>query len=328
MKIYFRWILFFLICFGVGFLHGILPKGISKRNILTPTKIEILSTDEIFLPEKIRQQIEQEFNVKISFTVTRDWDRIIAQMVATPGADLIFLPSYWAHNLAQQGLLADVSGTRKILQQKIAPDFVNASSLSISSSESLFYFLPFFWMKTEILSVNKETFPEFLTDKKESLLYLLADEDLLLKHFQTWKEQKYWDLISQKKILTMPLDRFSKELPKEGAVELRLEKERLDSKNPPLLSALLIWGAAIPVNSAHKSLVLDILDSISNAAIQEQNLLNTPFNTTFTALVSDQIPLNRRASFIRDIQIKDTLLIESKDQHAKTKLKDEFNFTL
>lgn len=321
MKNRLLWILFFLICMGVGFLHGILPRSISKQNLITPTKIEILVTDEIFLPEQTRHQIEQEFNVKLSFTVTRNWDSITAQLVASPGVDLIFLPSYWANTLAQQGLLSDISGPRKSLQKKVASDFIN------SSSQTEFSFLPFYWIKTEVRTPNNESFVEFLKNKKEQVIFLLADEDLLLKHFQTWKEQKLWDLVSQKKILTLQLDQLHGEtLPKE-ALEAPLEKEN-QTNTHPLLSALLTWGAAIPATSANKTLALDILDALTATETQENSLLQTPFNTTFSAVASDKIPLHRRASFIRDIQLKDVLIIENKDQTAKIKLKDEFNFTL
>lgn len=326
MKNRFLWFLFFSVCLGVGFLHGILPRSISKRNIISPTKIEILATDEIFLPEQTRRQIEQEFNVKLSYTVTRNWDSIIAQLVASPGVDLIFLPSYWAKALAQQGLLSDISGTRKSLQKKVASDFID------SGLQTEFNFLPFFWMKSEIRTSQNESFPDFLKNKKEPVLFLLADEDLLLKHFQTWKKQNLWSLISQKKILTLQLDQLNQNLPSQGAFEAALEsseKEKgQETKVPPYLSALLTWGAAIPATSPNKILVLDILDALTTAEAQERTLLQTPFNTTFSAVTSDKIPLHRRASFIRDIQLKDVLILEKKDQNAKIKLKDEFNFTL
>lgn len=330
MKNRFRWILFFLICLGIGFLHGTLPRGISKRSLITPTKIEILVTDEIFLPEQIRQTIEQEFNVKLSFTVTRDWNAISAQMVTSPGVDLIFLPSYWANTLAQQGLLSDISGARKNLQRKVAADFVKTANLpnTWSDSKTEFYFLPFFWIKTKIQTLHNQSFNDFLKNKNEPLLFLLADEDLLLKHFQIWKEQNLWDLVSQKKILTLQLDQFNRETPKEGAIEVSVESETQLANSPPLLSALLIWGAAVPANSPHKTLALDILDALSAASVQEKTLLNTPFNTAFSAVTSDLIPLHRRANFIRDIQLKDTIILESKERDAKIKLKDEFNFIL
>ncbi|MGZ3772061.1 MAG: hypothetical protein ACXVCY_08165 [Pseudobdellovibrionaceae bacterium] len=312
------WFLFFIICLGVGFLHGILPLSVSKKNIIASNKIEILATDEILLPEALRRQIEKDFNVKISYTVTRNWDNLIAQLVASPSVDLIFLPSYWAKTLSQQGLLADISEYRKALQKKVASDFIG--------DQSQFYFLPFFWIKTEIRTPHNESFISFLKNKSEPDLFIIADEDLLLKYFQNWKEQNIWDLASQKKVFTLQLDQLAQPRT-DAAFETPFKKESRGTEEPSP-GALLTWGAAIPSGSANKKLVADILDALTSTETQESLLLKTPFNTTFSALTSDKIPGNRRALFVRDIELKNALIIQNKDQNAKTKLKDQFNFTL
>lgn len=304
---------------GVGFLHGVLPQGLSRSYFFTPTKIQVLTTDEIFFPENIRQRLEDEFHVKFSVTVTRDWDSIIANTVSSPAVDLIFLPSYWSHSLARQNLLADISGPGKELQQRIASDF-------LGNPQEGFLFLPFYWLKTGIKTAQNETFAEYLKNNKEPLLFLLGDEDLLLKHFQTWKEQGLWEQISKKKILTLQLEELSREIPMEGALEGPLMS--ISSETQPYLSALLLWGAAIPANSENQSLVLDILTTLTSPEYQEEALLKTPFNSTFVTVTGNEIPLQRRANFIRDLQLKDTLILESKDQDAKIKLKNEFNFSL
>ncbi len=182
-------------------------------------------------------------------------------------------------------------------------------------------------MKTEIKTPNTESFSDFLKNKKEPILFLLADEDLLLKHFQVWKEQGLWDQVSQKKILTLQLDQLINRDPEEAAIEFPLLQD-LKNRKPPKDSALLIWGASIPVNSTQKNLVLEILDTMTGAEFQEKTLLKTPFNSALATVTGDEIPLQRRADFIRDLQLKDTLILESKDQDAKLKLKNDFNFIL
>nr|WP_295899216.1 hypothetical protein [uncultured Bdellovibrio sp.] len=305
---------------GVGFLHGVLPQGLSKSYFISPTKIQVLTTDEIFFPEELREKLEDELHVKFSVTITRDWDGILANTVASPSADLIFLPSFWANTLVHQNLLSDISGPRKELLQRVASDFTG-------KAQEGFYFLPFYWMKTGIKIPQEETFPDFLKNKKEPILFLLADEDLLLKHFQVWKEQGLWDQVAQKKILTLQLDQLTRELPKEGAMEASLTQE-FKGNSFPQLSALLMWGAAIPANSNQKKLVLEVLDTLTTPEYQEKFLLKTPFNSAFSTVTGNEIPLQRRATFIRDLQLKDTLILEGKDQDAKNKLKHEFNFIL
>ncbi len=306
---------------GVGFLHGVLPQGLSRSYFSSPQKIQILTTDEIFFPTELREELEEELHVKFSVTVTRDWDAILANTVASPGVDLIFLPSFWAQTLARQGLLADIAGHRKELQQRVSSDFLG------TQSQEGFYFLPFYWMKTGITTPNNEPFTDFLKNKKETILFLLADEDLLLKHFQLWKEQGVLDLVNQKKILTRQLDQMNQRKDFKEAFEGPLLEDSKDSSLPQL-SALLIWGAAIPTTSSNKDLVLEVLDTLTAAEHQEKILLKTPFNSTFTIVTGNEIPLQRRAEFIRNLQLKETLIFEKKDQEAKNKLKNDFNFIL
>lgn len=305
---------------GVGFLHGVLPQGLSKNIFVSPTKVQVLTTDEIFFPMEIRERLEEELNVKFSVTITRDWDAILANTVASPAVDLIFLPSFWASTLVHQNLLHDIASTRKELLQRVGSDFTG-------KYQEGFYFLPFYWMKTGIETPGDESFADFLKNKKETVLLLLADEDLLLKHFQVWKEQGVWDLVSQKKILTLQLDHMHRTVPEEGAMELSLNQEpKALATNQ--LSALLVWGAVVPSNSTQKDLVLDILDEMTGAQLQEKTLLKTPFNSALSTVTGNEIPLQRRAGFIRDLQLKDTLILESKDQDAKLKLKNDFNLIL
>ncbi len=305
---------------GVGFLHGVLPQGLSKSYFLSPTKIQVLTTDEIFFPAEIREKLEEELHVKFAVTITRDWDGILAHTVASPAADLIFLPSFWAKTLVHQDLLSDIAGPRKELLQRVASDFTG-------KPQEGFYFLPFYWIKTTIKAPNGESFADFLKNKKEPFLYLLADEDLLLRHFEVWKEQGLRDLVAQKKVLTLQLEHLNKDLPTQGAMEAPMLEESSQASLPQL-SALLIWGAAIPANSEKKAMVLEILDTLTTPEYQEKYLLKTPFNSAFSTVTGNDIPLQRRAEAIRNLQLKDTLILEGKDQDAKNKLKNQFDFIL
>lgn len=307
---------------GVGFLHGVLPQGITRSLFSSPRKVQVVTTDEIFFPLEVRRELEDEFQVKFSVTITRDWDSLIAKTVPSPSVDLIFLPSFWANTLAQQNLLGDIAGHRKELQQRVASDFV------ASKEQDLFYFLPFYWMKTTLVTPQRQSFSDFLKNKQKPMLFLIADEDLLLKHFEVWKSQGLWELVSQKKILTQQLDHINEhKINDEGTHEVPMRDDTQGSPDPQS-SALLIWGAVIPKNSAQKDLVLEILDTLTTPEHQERGLLKTPFNSTFFTVTAKEIPLHRRADFVRNLQLKDTLILEKKDQGAKLKLKNNFNFIL
>ncbi|MDG0816622.1 hypothetical protein [Bdellovibrio svalbardensis] len=308
----------------MGFLHGFLPQGISRDYIIRPTKVRILTTDELLFPKELRTLIEDELHVKLEVTLTRDWNVLLAKTVATPSEDIIFLPSYWATTLRQQNLLSNMALNKESeLQQRVAPDFIDTSV----ATKKTFDFLPFYWIKTGILSSKHKSFTEFLKDKTESTLFLLADEDLILKHFQIWNEQGLGSLVAQKKILTLQLDQILK-TNRKGVMEVPLNEINPDLEISNQLSALIVWGAVIPMNSDKKDLAQEILNVLTTPLLQEKVLVQTPFNSTLTQVSDQALPVQRRASYIRDLQLKDTLLIDKKDVDAKSKLKNEFNLVL
>lgn len=311
-----------MICMGVGFLHGILPQGLSRDYLSSPTKLQVLTTDEILFPPHLRERLEKELHVKFSVTVTRDWDSILAHVIASPGVDLIFLPSFWAKTFGNQHLLSDISGASERLRNRVASDFAGPATKG-------FFFFPLYWMKTSIVGPQNEPFDDFLANKKENILFLLADEDLLLRHFEIWKSQGILDTVSQKRILTLQLDQLLQEDTRLGAVEGPLLQEPpANSKVRSLLSALLVWGASVPASSTQKDVALRVLDRLSDLDYQEANLLNTPFNSTLVTMKADRIPPQRRAEAVRNLKLNDTILLENKNKDAKIELRNQFNLLL
>lgn len=307
---------------GVGFLHGVLPQGLSRSFFIRPQNIQIVTTDEILFPPEVQRQLEAELQVKFSVTITRDWASLLGNIVASPSADLIFLPAHWAETLRKQNLLADISSPQGDFRQRVASDFMP------QKNHDALTFLPFYWMKTQVQSPSGENFLSFLKNKLEPVIFLIADEDLLLGHFEKWKAQGIWDLVTQKKILTLQLDQILKKVAnKEEAVELPLRSQQ-EGDPTSEASALLVWGAVIPQNSQQKELVIDLLDTLTTVEHQESTLLNTPFNTTFSSVIGNEIPLERRAEAIRNLQLKDTLILDHKDPAAREKLKSQFNLIL
>lgn len=289
---------------------------------MRPTKVRILTTDELLFPKELRTLIEDELHVKFEVTLTRDWNILLAKTVATPSEDIVFLPSYWAATLRQQNLLSNLSRI-KDLSQKVSPDFLEAST----TTKKTFDFLPFYWIKTGFSISKNQSFEQFLKNKAADSLFLLADEDLILKHLQTWKNQGFASLLAQKKILTLQLEQILK-VDRLGASEVPLNESNPELQVANELSALLIWGAVIPANSDKKDLAREILNVLTTPHLQEKILLLTPFNSTLGQVSDQALPLQRRASYIRDLQLKETLLLEQKDVDAKSKLKNEFNLVL
>lgn len=310
-----------MICTGVGFLHGVLPHGISRDYIIRPTKVRILTTDELLFPRELRTLIEDELHVKLEVTLTRDWNTLLAKTIATPSEDLVFLPSYWAVTLRQQNLLSNLTAKDSELSQRVAPDFLDKAV-----TKNVFDFLPIYWIKTGMMIPKNQSFENFLKDKKNTTLFLLADEDLILRHLQVWRDQDLSGLVAQKKILTLQLDQILK-TDRDGVMETALNELNPDLQTDNQLSALLIWGAVIPANSDKKDLAQEILNILTTPLLQEKVLVQTPFNSTLTQVSDKALPVQRRATYIRDLQLKDTLLIDQKDINAKSRIRSDFGLT-
>lgn len=313
------WILFFMMCFVFGYFQGSSTEPLTKNSLSASQKIQVLLTDEAFFPEDLRKNIEQELNIQFSTIITRDWNKILASSIASPGADLILLPRNWAGTLQQQNLLADIDTSLPHLKDRLFADF--------KISKDGFFFFPLFWLKTSIFTKHSESFMDFLKDKKQETLFLLADEDLLLHHFETWESQGLLPLIQEKKILTLQLDQLERQVPENSAVELpiRASEGRLES-DP--LSALLVWGAVIPSSSSQPGLALKVLDSLSSKKNQERFLLKTPFNSTLLDVTGFEIPTSRRGDFIRELKLKNTIILDSKNIHAQKILREKYGLLL
>ena len=147
------------------------------------------------------------------------------------------------------------------------------------------------------------------------------------KHYDTWKEQNLLGVVAQKKILTLQLEQLTLK-DRQGAVEVPTYETQNVTPSLPQTSAIIIWGAGVPISSAKKDVAYEVLNILTTPAVQESILLKTSFNSALSQVTDLSIPLNRRASFIRNLQLKDTLFIDRKDAEANLRLKNEYGLVL
>ena len=125
----------------------------------------------------------------------------------------------------------------------------------------------------------------------------------------------------------MPLDQVGQVRDSDAVYETSL-KDEVDGSNPFYQSALLVWGAIIPDKSSQKVLAARVLRELTETKYQEKLLLASPFNSALSTVQGDQIPLHRRASHIRELKLKETLLLDKKHPDASSILRNEFGITL
>lgn len=322
-KEYFFWVILFLFFLGLGYLQGFQPQSFEKSNFIAPTKIRVLTTEEILFPKSLRAEIEKEKNVQFEVIVSRQWQDWLAHLISNDSADLLILPSYWAQSLNQQNLLAPFNSESLEMLERISPNFQK------NNPDGTLTFFPIYWMKTGFDSQRAGwNFPDYLKDKKVDSLYIWSDPDLILAHFRTWKELGYWPLLKEKKILTMDWEDLSHKNLDEDPQEWPLNETLKNPVEQTASSALIVWGFALPKNASNKVLSLSVVEAITRTNRQEQTLLSLPFSTTLAQVGEKTFPQSRRASYIRDLNLNQTIMIDSKNIEAEKKLIEEFDFTL
>src|SRR5690606_18749755 len=151
------------------------------------------------------------------------------------------------------------------------------------NSDGTMTFYPLYWMKTGLLSQkHKASFEDFLKDKASDTIYLWSDPDLILAHFRSWKKQGYWNLLKDKHILTMSWEDLAQRAVDEEPQETPMNEDNQNMLMGSQLSALLIWGFAIPKNAPDKALSLSMVEAMTKTSVQEGILLETPFSTALT----------------------------------------------
>lgn len=322
-KEHFFWVILFLFFLGLGYLQGYRPQNFEKSNFIAPTKIRVLTTEEVLFPKELRAEIEKEKNVQFEVIVSRQWQDWLAHLISNSAADLLILPSYWAQSLHHQNLLASIHEENLGILNRLAPDF------SKTNVDGSFTFYPLYWMKTGFDSKRPNwDFTQFLKEKSVDSLYIWSDPDVILAHFRAWKAQGLWPLLKEKKILTMDWEDLHRKSLDDDPQESPLNETMKNPLQGQQLSALLIWGFALPKNALNKELSLSVIEALTRTARQEQVLLNLPFSTTLTEVGDKVFPQSRRASFVRDLNLTQTLIIDSKNVEAEKKLIEEFDFTL
>jgi hypothetical protein len=322
----FLWIFLFLAFMGLGYLHGYRPQDFKKSTIIAPQKFLVLTTEETLFTPELKRILSEEHHLDIEVRVSRNWQDWIVNLISNPSADLIILPSYWANTLNKQELLTDLNaiGTESI--QRVSADFLKSNTVDHLAS-----FLPLYWLKTSFVSstANIKTLSDFAKDKNQQNLYLWLDEDLVLKHLQIWKNQGLWDGLKTKKILTMSLEDIQRRGSDfAGALESPVAEVHNNLISNPQTSALLIWGVSIPKNSLHQNLAVAVIKSMTETVLQEKMIPEMIFSSALKNVGDKTLPMSKRAAYVRDLNLTETLILEEKDIDAKRKLKDGFDLIL
>ena len=141
------WLFFLMLCFGAGFLKGNATADLGSSFFGGPTEVEILVTDEMFLPADIRQELEKKLNLQIKISVVHDREEFNIRTITSPGYHLALVPDHWITpaNLAHQ--MSNINPLIPLLSQRISADF-------LQTSQQKMYGAPIYWMVTQLYQTS------------------------------------------------------------------------------------------------------------------------------------------------------------------------------
>lgn len=315
MKRIVPWTLFFLFCIGVGFLHGILPQGLDRSVIFEKKTIRVVSVENVFFPEDLAQKISKKFHVNVELTISKNWKEISAGALTQQTADLLIIPSHWAHSLGKQNLVEIIMQSKQDFWQNISPDFIQDKT---SEGD---YFVPIYWLRTQLDFPNKLTAQEFFNQNKKEKIYIINDEDHALNILSQWEKLGIKNIIANA-IEFVNLDKSGVLKVNEGTAYEGPENTFAKGSETISHKSLLIWGAVIPRNSSNKEISKAILFELIKKETQEKIIKSTPLNSTLLDL-SPSVPLYKKPQALRNFKLKDTFLYQYKDPEAKSKIEEK-----
>ena len=286
------WLFFLLLCFGAGYYKGSAPSDSGSSFLGGPTEVEILLTDEMLFPVNIRETLQKKLNIQIKTLIVHDREEFAIRTITSPGYHLALIPEHWLEpaNLAHQ--MSNLNPLMDLISDRISADFLKLSAEKIYSA-------PLFWMVTSLKKKNEGLSPVPLIPKKfyflkdwDQLTTKSADLGLDLKSISPWDFFKPYPPLTAGTIYEVThLDS-----------SLSLATSQLTNSDLNY-SSLYIWSLCTPRHSPSRKLTLKLIEALSESDLQLKWLEQIPLASTLKKLNEASLPRNKKAIFIRDMDL-------------------------
>jgi hypothetical protein len=323
----FLWTFFLALCFWAGYLKGYLPLSMKQRLFVGGT-FRILNAAPFDFPKPFLLELERETGQKIEVRRVRNWDELQAQLVTRNGPNLLFAPSHWSTELAQQDLILKLNPLQTLIEKNLSPDFVTRQDRNLN-------LFPLYWTLTdfrvpEASFSSASTLEGVLADKLLAEVHLYPDTDLIAQHLGRWaKDPEASGGLKLKDVEGFNFKNIPKELPKNSLWEVpriaQIAKSR--ALQAPRSHALMVYGMMIPRNSANKKLSYRSLETLLSPTLTEMLLAALPLGTTLRDSAGElKIRKSQRAAEIRELNLNDVIILTKRDPEGYQALLPKFNF--
>ncbi len=302
------WLLFLLLCFGAGYLHGNLPDFRLQFAFSEPEKVRIVVFEKALFSPAIIHLLEEKTHTQIQIDEVSTWQEARLKTVLNPGAHLLFLPSYWIPPLVREGRLRTITSMKSLLDSEIAPELRR-------TNEEKIYEVPLFWTLFEFAFpeiYKNENLEKLLEGTKISSIYIYSDPEMnqLRSHQEPWNYPK----IKVKIKPTLTLANKFKTLSNNEVAEISLHAKKelksvfyqaIDNKKP-----LEIFSLTVPNNSPQRTTSLALIKALISDADFDSVYAELPAGSGLKRMDLKLAERLKKASYLKEISFKELYLPE------------------
>ncbi len=285
------WLLFLVLCFSAGYFKGQLPSDAGSSFFGAPVDVEILLTDEMFLPADVRLLLQKKLNIEIKTLIVKDREEFNIRTITSPGYHLALIPDHWIEpaNLASQ--MSNLNPLIELMNERVSLDF-------LKTSRQKMYGVPLYWMLTNLYQS-----PELKTSDSIKNFYLLKDWDEITTKMLALK-------IDKKNIypeeLFSTVQKTEDKDHKNAIFEIsHLDKNKLQkfALSDLKFTSLYLWSLCTPRHSPSRKLTLKLVRAMTEPDIQLMMLEKIPLASTLKTLDQTAISRDKKSLAIRDLDL-------------------------
>ncbi len=286
------WLFFLLACLGAGFLKGTSSIDAGPSFFGDPTEVEILLTEEIFLPTAVRTELERKLNIKIKLLIVHDREEFNIRSITSPGYHLALVPDHWIGPATLAHQLSNLNPLKDLFSKKISADFLPTSQTKIYSA-------PIFWMVTHLYQSTGSA-----PANSVKTFYLLNDWDELATKREelhlTSSQIRPWEFFKDFPELDLKSD------PGGFVIEL----SHLDEVTPKKLApnnedftSLYLWSFCTPRHSPSRKITLKLIEALIDFDLQKKLITSLPMASTLKDLEDQPLPRTKKSSYLRNLDL-------------------------
>ncbi|MFZ4403886.1 MAG: hypothetical protein ACOYOK_07270 [Pseudobdellovibrionaceae bacterium] len=309
--LYLLWGIFFLACFGVGFLQARWDAPV--KTLIEKTKLHILIHPDLSWSPQDTAFLEAQTHFELSVEYLQNWQSLGPQLISQdPQIDLLIVPQHWSQALIEQGLIqAFPNDYKNLFDPSISSDFLLKQNNDQIFSWPLFWGISY-WTHQPLLPVKNKTFEAVFLD--DSVFIDKFKQNLLLKNnYVTVKTYNRTSVLQNRRSIKDWIAEENKDA-KSRIYEV-LEMEEVPqgwTMVPNTPKSLKLYSVVLPLKASHYSEVKNILEVLFSLKWQESYLKQSPWSSTLVDQSQESWPAKKKSSYLREQNLKNLLWLKDR----------------